>query len=366
MIYYAVFGILATLSLLGIAIRGHQLATVGMVAAVIVLFVFGGLRFEVGADWEPYREMFLQSAYRFDFRTFQSEYLYQAANYVLSSNGIDYVTYIGIAFAVALGLKLFGVYRLTPYLGVSLLVYYTTLFTYFDINGIRQGLALGMSILALKFVTRGQLAWYVVAAGAAVAIHVSAIIFVPCYWLARAKLSPRTCGLLVIAAICARPVLGMIVTNQTLLSVMLSHAELLRFENYMQDEHYGSGVGLFDLATLQRLVVLGAFIVAWKRVQMEASVKNILLNVYAISVIVFIMFSAHQEMAARLSVYYKAADLIILPALITAGRGMGQRLAIFLTILAYCAALLFRTMSIPDNYLTPYNNALTLNWHRGL
>ncbi len=359
MFYYTVFSILALATL----VRAFANSTAyrplefWLLAGGVVMF--GGARYQVGADWDAYLHFYEETSLVFDPLIFTREYLFKSLVYIAGGVlGLDYCFFVLIIFTVAFGLKAWVIYKTSPSVPLAILIYYGTVFLYFDINGIRQGLALGFTMLAIFALLRKCPVGFYCCAAVAVLVHTSALVFLPLHILSKIRLKPVSVGVILVSAYLVRSHFSAMLERVGLLNSLLSVEELLRYNHYAADTHYGRMIGLLDLAMLQRVVVLLAFLCFYSKIKAADEYKRILLNAYFVSVLVFVLFSSAQEMAARLSFYYKVVDIIVLPMLVASVGGFFSRIVTISIVVFLVCLLMSRILAIPDNYLEPYQNML--------
>lgn len=141
--------------------------------AICIVALILGLRYNVGNDYLPYKEIFV-------FQNFEAvEWGYALLNRVLYELGFHYTSiFILIAF-----LQFFffykGVEKYPSILPYAFFFYFTTIYIFFALNGMRQALAFSMFIYALSFIHEGKYWRYILILLIASSIHKSALILVP-------------------------------------------------------------------------------------------------------------------------------------------------------------------------------------------
>lgn len=156
---------------------GKRRSLVGLAAFYIFLWVFTGLRFEVGPDWTGYGYIF-QAA--------------EAAKWADVVNDREPGFFLINRLAAVLGwglpgvnaicaaIFLFGVFRYAartanPWLATAAVVPYLVFIV--SMSGIRQSAAMGLAFLALSNWHGSRLAWKLALIFAAASIHNSALVF---------------------------------------------------------------------------------------------------------------------------------------------------------------------------------------------
>jgi len=100
------------------------------------------------------------------------------------------------------------------------------------------------------------------------------------------------------------------------------------------------------------------FIINFHRINTDEKIKLLLRNGYFFSIVLFLLFSFSSEFAARLSFYYKALEIVIVPLIVYSFSKSYQRLSFLILFTAFSIFGIYRLLSLPDGYLIPYNNII--------
>jgi hypothetical protein len=357
-IYYIVFGVISVISIISIPYNEKRKTSVFLLLFLTFFLIFGGLRYNVGADWQPYQNIFSTIKSSFVPLKFEHEYFFKLFVYINADLFSSYSIFVFCIFIISFGLKLFILNRYSPNLGLSMLFYFVTIFLYFDTNGIRQGLAISLTFCSLHFLIKRDLKNYLFLTVLAAITHISALVFIPFYWISRVNIPKRIYIAILLLFLLVHPIFVNLTQDNYLLSKILNQEEVSRYNTYVQDNLYGKHIPIISLAMIKRLLVFMLFLIFYQKIRIDANLKRILLNGYFLSLILFIAFSNTQEMAARLGFYYKIFDLIILPSFITLSSEIGMKILTTACIIGFSLIPLIRTLNIPDGNLFPYLNLL--------
>lgn len=153
----------------------HRLA--GLAAFYVFLWVFTGLRFEVGPDWMGYTYIF-QGAQGEDWSAIASD---REPGFFLINKVADALGWglLGVN-AICAALFLLGLYRFAattanPWLATAAVLPFLVFIV--SMSGVRQAAAIGLAFLALSRWRESGLLWKLGLIGLAASIHNSAVVF---------------------------------------------------------------------------------------------------------------------------------------------------------------------------------------------
>lgn len=144
--YWIMFGLLALGAIF--AAPGERRKRPLLWATGLLLVLFVGLRFEVGADWPAYEYIFSSANMSYDRYMERGDYLFSSVAWLLRNNGQDYWTLNLFCAAIFLtGLIIYA--RRLPNPSLAVAVAFPYLILVVGMSGIRQGAAMGFLFVAL-------------------------------------------------------------------------------------------------------------------------------------------------------------------------------------------------------------------------
>ena len=228
----------------------------------------------------------------------------------------------------------------------------------YDINGIRQGLAIGIIFWSTEYLLKKKLLSFVAIVSLATCFHYSAAIFFPFYFIANVKIKRIYIHGVIIISI----VLGFLLQD-IILSFVLSKVSGLdsvyaqKVSTYSSNEDFGQGIS-FGFSTVHRLLIFYLFLYNYDRIKLSNSLKNILLNAYLTSMVLYFLFSAVEIVASRGSLYYRSFDILIIASFLTIPKEFKFKFLIFILIFFYAVFGVYTNLNLPSNGLIPYQNSL--------
>lgn len=361
MIYYLTVLLLVIFSILHQSDLG-KFGKLGVKILVVVSFIYflflGGLRFEVGADWMPYKDLFNRILNINDINNQREEPLYLLYSYLIKVLFNNYSVFIFLTFLISFYCKFKFIRAFSPDIFLSLIIYLYTIFLIYDINGLRQGVSLGLAMISVRYIIDRNIYKFLIVLITAILFHISAIIFIPFYFLSRIKIKNSTLIISLLVVVVLSISLRQILKNSQVFQAIIQINSLKHYSVYTTDNNYKLDLPILSVAVFQRLFIFSMFILTYKRINVEERIKLLFRNGYFIGIVIFLIFSFSSEFAARLSFYYKAFEIAMIPLVVYSFPKRYQIVSFLLLFTAFSIFGIYRLLSIPNGYLIPYNNLI--------
>lgn len=202
--------------------------------------------------------------------------------------------------------KFFLQYR--SYLELELYVYIASGFYFVSMNGMRQSLAAGVVILSTKYIVNGNFKKFLLMTLLAAALHQSAIIMLPIYFICRCKAWSKKVFLLMFFALIGTGLF------YELLPILERVVEGTNYAHYIKVFMEGTEEG----ANILRVAVscIPCILAYMIRDSLEDNMFNrVFINMSVINLI-FMIFSIQTWIFARFSIYFNLYNCILLGYLI--------------------------------------------------
>lgn len=358
MIYYCLIIILSLFSFLRYTNIKRSYITVFVFISFIFLITLGGLRFEVGADWVPYEILFNNMSSWYDVFNAREEKLYMIISYILKLLYNNYSFYIFIFFTISFSIKYYIIQKYSPDIFLSLIVYLFGTFLIYDVNGIRQGMAMAFVMLSIPSILNRKIIPFIILILTATFFHISALIFFPVYFLSRINISNKAMGLFLVGCIGIAIPIRYFLENSAIIQLIFATETFRHYSIYSNSAVYAVNTPILSIALFQRLFIFLLFIFTYKDININSKVKLLFRNGYFISIIIFLFLSFNGQFAARLSFYYKNLDILFIPLIVNSFPKVYQRVFMLVLFVLFCLVGVYRLINIPMGYLIPYDNFL--------
>ncbi|MGB4581285.1 MAG: EpsG family protein [Coriobacteriia bacterium] len=307
----------------------------------LVALVMGLRATTVGVDTVQYQRRFMSAWYMLTEQSYRSELGYTVLNLAFRYIGADWQVFLAATATLTCACIGYFVYRHSPSVPTSAVLYITIgLFT-MSMSGIRQMLAVALCLLGLSLLLKNRGAWFFALVGAAFTIHNSAVVFLPMWLLRRARLKRASVFILIIGASAS-------VLLRNPLVALLSHFRPSRYLAYELFGGYNLNpllAGVVVLIPLFCLLVNKDYDVPTGRFSSTTSV------LFAMSClgIFFTMLAYNSGQIGRLAYYFTTSNVVLIPASLAGVPDKYLRALLALLILSLC--VLYFVISTPGGTL---------------
>lgn len=324
--------------------RPNQLVCLLVYILIFVLFTVGTLRGKgIGSDYFSYYYIYRDRE--------DIELGFSFLMDLVKFAGGSFTVFLGIVFCFSFSLKLFVFKKMSLFPLLSLMIYLGFWFLVYDMNGIRQGLALGFTGLATYFAWKKHSSKYWISCIIAILFHYTSIVFLPFIFLIN-----RRCTFKVVLFILGGAFFFAILGGLTnILSYFIGTESyfISKIISYDSDEGFSENI-LFSFSTLHRLFIFIIICITVPRMRIDDRLTNIFLWAATMNVCLYLLFTDIEIVATRISLYYRFIECLSLAAIPCIFYRFSNR---FLTLVLLCVYVLWQvysTLSIPDNNLVPY------------
>lgn len=357
MIYYFVLFLLVVIGMITLAKLDRITMFFFSVLAFLLIIIFGGLRYNVGADWDSYERIFNESRFDNIFET-GIEPFFNLLIVAIKFFNLNYLFLVFTVFTIATAIKFSFLFKYSNSFFAALLVYFPIQFMAYDINGIRQGLAIGIIFCSVDSLLKKKLWTFLAIVLVAMCFHYSAVIFFPFYFIANKKIASKYIHIIIVLSI----VIGFLL-QKIILSFLLPRLSGLesifaqKVFSYSGSEEFGQGISL-GFSTVHRLLIFYLFFIFYDKIKLKEGLKNILLNSYLISLLLYFLFSAIEIVASRGSLYYRSFDILIIASFLTIPVKFEHKFCVYLLVCGYAFFGVYTNLKLPTNGLIPYDNSI--------
>lgn len=321
---------------------------------VILLILFSGLRYQIGTDYGIYSHVYELSKQAPELAILDTEFLYVFLSYI-SPN----LTYVLVVYSLlSVTLIAFVIYKSDrPFL--SLLLFYSFAFIFYDMGIIRQGLAISLCVFSIKLIFDNKLKNFLfVIIVTCLLVHRTSIFFLPMYWLSKVNFTRKKFYLILLTSV--------------VLSLLFKVSMITGFLSFLpsyfaksvstisSDEYtYVNSWGVSEFRKLIMCIFL--FEVLNKRVN---SKEQIYLNIYYLGVFLSLILISHLTMRSRGTYYFCVAEIFLLPLCLSFIKKSLIKSFYFVFILVYCFMYLQQVIETKQSYewqnlpYLPYNSII--------
>ncbi len=266
--------------------------------------------------------------------------------------GFGYQCFIAATFLIAFLTKCYSFKKASPSPFLSLLLYFSFWFLSYDVNALRQGLALGFCSMAVMGLIENK-GWkhYAFWITIGVCCHYSMVVFIPFIFICYRQYNIKIMWLAFIgiffiaAANVPLKLLDSILGNTSYL--------ISRIGSYAADESYNNNITL-SFTTAHRILIFGIITYVIPQTTLPESTKRIFIWGAFLNLVIYLLLSNVEIVATRGSLYFRFIEVFSLAVIPSFFKKRSYRLFAKFLILLYVIWQIHATLSIPDGGLLPY------------
>lgn len=318
---------------------------------IFILLYIAGLRdITIGVDTAHYGEIFNNPD--------DIEIGYKLTAEFIKYIGGGFHLFLFLFFFLSLSLKLYVFRKISLYPLLSICIYSSFWFLVYEMNGIRQGLALGFIALSYYFLIVKKNWYFYLSLLGAILFHYSALVFFPIIFIIKKKCT-NLIFWIVLGIVVPFAYLGATTFILEGLGTIIG-ADLRLIEriiSYQNNEAFNANI-LYSFSTFVRFVILFITFFFINRVHLSERTKNIFLWCALLNISIYLLFSEVEIIATRLSLYYRFYECFFLACLPNAFKGKVPKILIGFLLCLYALSQIMKTLAIPNNGLVPYKSIL--------
>jgi hypothetical protein len=324
----------------------------------LIILIIGGLRFKIGADWDQYESIYKNLKDVSELFKAPKEMGFMITMFLIKLISTNYSFFIFIFFLVSFYLKYKVIKKYSTDIFLSLSFYFFSIFLILDVNQIRQGMALAIIFLSLTSILERNVIKFLLLIFIACFFHISAIIFLPFYWLSQIKSSNMTIFLIIAISLILSILIRELMGRNTIVRFLLSFSGLSRYNVYLESNILSKSSSILSIAFFQRIIIFIIFIVYYNIIQANDNFKSLIKNGYLIGIIIFIIFSFNAQFAARLGYFYKWFDIFIVALIVSSQKKNSNKLILLFLFFLFCLIGIQRLIGNDGGDLLPYHIVL--------
>lgn len=351
LIYYSIWEIVSLLALIEVSIYRSRLLLSYKIRELgiwIIWCIFVGVvcfKGSVGTDYYSYQYMFENISIQN-----KNEGLIEPL-FLLWMEFIHIFTSSFPVFWMITGflnisLKFYVIRYLSPFVSVSILIYFVGLFFERDFDGIRQGISIGIAFLACVLYLKNK-KWYkyIILIICAVCFHYTAILFFLTPILGKVKL--KTKWILVLLGVGFLFLLMSVNVLELFFTVFGRNNFIYdKLYSYLVSDNYSKSVGI-NVGLVFRIIILLLFVKFKSLINIPEKQYNLLLNGFLLAIMTSLLFNNMEILSHRLAYGFREFQIFIIPHLILAFKGNRNKMLATMLVSVYSLILLHRLLTTP-------------------
>lgn len=356
--YLYVFSLLSFFAVLSTVKMSHNYKLIIYIYLVVVLILFSGLRqLGVGNDDEAYVNMFLSipdishwlsGDYIYSLRETQMEVGYLAISSTVRFFTNDYVFLFLVIASISIGISCYNYYRYSPYIFLTLVLFFVHTYLYRDMNQIRAACAAAIGLYLINQIYLKQIKKGVLTILVCGLFHTAALALIIPFSLSFLKVTRKK--LILIFSISF--VFGAIGISSFLLNILPGGNYITsKLISYSSVDKYVESVSLFDLSNIKNIILFFLFIFYWNKIESKVKYFKIMMVFYTVGVSWRILFSDFGIIAGRVSTFFSIVEVILIPCLLLAFK---NKIIPIIVIILYAFITLYLNLYVKDGRFPYY------------
>ncbi|PSL35873.1 EpsG family protein [Chitinophaga ginsengisoli] len=349
MIYYLITIALSAFSFVeSLHVDLRKMQNAFYIFILIFLAVFAGTRM-MGFDYETYKDIFSYASSG-DLFGVQIEIGWALICYLFGGFGFNAF----LLFVACCSIVLYGIFfrKYSPYIFLSLLIYYSSYFIVKEMGQMRQGLAIGIVTFAFTAAMEKKKGQFALLFLMAFCIHYSAIVTLPVYYLCNHQWKTTTIVAFIAFGLCFTFIdLGVILAK--VISILPISGAQDKVANILVSDASAKKLGI-NSSIILRIIIMGMALAYRKPLSERFAFYEPFLMLYFYGLMLYLVFNSVSEFAQRTSAYFRILEAIILPCILALMRRRAERLVV-VGLLVLNAAVSINRLFGPAQAYEAYN-----------
>lgn len=345
-LYIFLFLIITLLGFINLFYENKYLFIIPFGILFLTFFFLAAFRYETGPDYSSY-EIFYNEL-DFNLIGFLEPLFVSLTVYLRDYMGFGYQSLLIVVALIAISSKFWFIFKTVDYWFFALLLYFSNVYLTGDFGQIRQGIAIGFSLIGFYYLVNGRLWTYFLFILLAIGFHFSAAICLVAPFFININLSKNK----MISIWFFSLVMGLIMKGPLLhpiLGAILPGNLASKVLGYLEGD--AAGLGL-SLGILIRFLCLLIGTITLEKFPDKNYRKY--LNLYFFGGIMLFLFNFNATFASRLGSYFLILDIVVLSYAIKSSTSLYYKLTVFLLFSAINFYTLMQQITSPDTYMVPY------------
>jgi len=261
--------------------------------------------------------------------------------------------FLAVSF-LSIGLASYYYYRYSPYVFLTLLLFFVHTYFYRDMTQIRSAVAAAIGLLLIGQLHHKRHVKALLTIGMAGLFHMAALSFIVVWGASFVQFTRKKVLFGLIGAI----VLGFIGNISLILISKIPSAGYIttKLEFYASSDRFAESVALFDITNLKNLAVMSFVLLFWKKLKLKVPYFHTLVLFMFLATAWRIAFSDVGIFAARIATFFGIVEVILLPAFVLIFR---RRILVTLVIILYALLIMYLNFTIKE-IVNPYELGINL------
>ena len=303
----------------------------------VFLVLFASLRNHVGTDWPAYYHFYQYGVHNVEIG-------YATLNNLFGNQRLPFYIFLIAINCISIGLISKSLVKFSAIPILSLLIYYSDLYLYFNFSGMRQAIAMSITTFALIYSIGNKRNIYIFFGLIllAMSFHISSIIFSLAYFIPQRKLKNKEIVILAVSFMFFSSLVY--IASSFLTGVFASKAEF-----YLEHQEQASNATLnFIIGLLRRSITILLIFAFGKKFIFKHNLSAYIFNLYIIGFGIYATtYLISPDIGVRMSVYFTVLEMFLLANLLFLVKRVDVKFLLFFIVLLISIYKLYTYTLLP-------------------
>jgi len=326
MIYFAIGFFLFSMAFFEIYVSNRIYSKSLLLLCFLMFLLVAALRVNVGPDWGSYYEFYTNKE-----EAARLEFGYELLNNFSSSIRLHYNFFIFLINILSLRFIYLFIINNSKFYFLPALLFFSDLFLYFNLSGIRQAIAISITCYSITYVINRDFYKFLFAIILASSFHSTALIFLSVYFIPVKPIDFK--NLIIAFSLCI-----FILYFAEPISDLITLYGLKDTNYYINNQQASVGTDAYYVGAFRRAVII-FFLVVFRSQYFTKNENYLFANVYLVGFAIYMLtYNISPDIGVRLSSYFLIFEMLIVGRILTQVKSINKRifiLSIFTTISFY-------------------------------
>ncbi len=277
---------------------------------LVLLVLFGGFRENIGVDTISYIRIFNSiSSFGNDYQESIKDLRYEIGfiylvSFIKTLGFLSVYSLFSVIIFFNYLLYFYSLKKLTPKFEVALFLMIVLYFFVRDMGILRQAIATSITIFSVIFIVEKKPFSFLLLVTIASFFHVSALVFLPAYFVGNLKLSKDKLFVLIL--------IGFILSLVSIEVKNQIFSNITGFDlPFLNDQNYGHPLSPYSLTFIRRSIPIFLIFIFYDKLTFKIKYSSKIINLYVFGFFFAFIFLDIVIYVSRLSAYYLSLDVII-------------------------------------------------------
>ncbi len=285
----------------------NQFSNVAYLVLFVTLFVIAGSRYG-DRDYFNYVDAFIEAP-EWSEKSITMEFGYRYLGLLLKRIGFSVRDFFLFYSFLSVGIMFLFIRKLSPFIFVSVLIYFSHVYIYRDMLQIRAALSIGLAMFSIPYIEKRNFVKTF-----SILLFCNFFHFVSAFFIIVYFLYPYINSKRVIYTILLGCVFGMLL-NESFFEYILTLFDIRLLRLYIQDESYYYDLGLLNPVLIKHIIILIPILYNYDFFKRKVKYFEVYLTSYVMACFFLSAFSSFAIIAARIATLFSNVEHILLPSL---------------------------------------------------